>query len=117
MRNPISLLRSVAFLEALSFLILLGVAMPLKYVWGHPMPVRIAGSVHGGLFLLYMWSLNRVWTQAAWPVSRAAWYFLASLIPFAPFFLDGRLKHAAAEWEASHAASDESSPSLSGGAQ
>lgn len=106
MRNPFSLLRLVAVLEALSFLLLLGVAMPLKYVWGHAMAVRLAGSVHGGLFLLYVWALGRVWLQAAWPVSRAAAYFVASLIPFAPFFLDGRLKHAAQAWDAASPAAE-----------
>ena len=46
-------LRVVAFAEGVSFLILLFVAMPTKYIWGQPTAVRQFGSVHGLLFVLY----------------------------------------------------------------
>lgn len=49
----IKIFRLIGFLEALSFLILLLIAMPLKYIWGQPEAVKIVGSAHGGLFLLY----------------------------------------------------------------
>jgi hypothetical protein len=48
MKNPVSFLRSVALLEAISYLVLLFIAMPLKYALGMPMAVKIVGSVHGG---------------------------------------------------------------------
>ena len=47
-------LRAVALLEGASYLLLLGVAMPLKYLAGMPGAVRAVGSAHGGLFLLYV---------------------------------------------------------------
>ncbi|RYZ34498.1 MAG: DUF3817 domain-containing protein, partial [Myxococcaceae bacterium] len=47
-------LRLIAFLEGLSFLGLLFVAMPVKYLLGQPLAVRVAGSVHGLLFLLFV---------------------------------------------------------------
>lgn len=92
MKNPVSFLRTVGLLEAVSYLVLLGIAMPLKYVWGMPLPVRIVGSIHGGLFVLFCFALWRVMMNTSWPFSRAALVFVASLIPFAPFFIDRRMR-------------------------
>lgn len=92
MKNPVSFLRSVGLLEAVSYLVLLGIAMPLKYVWGMPLPVRVVGSVHGGLFVLFCFALWRVLMNTSWPLSRAALVFVASLIPLVPFFIDRRMR-------------------------
>lgn len=92
MKNPVSFLRHVGLLEAVSYLVLLGIAMPLKYAWGMPLPVRIIGSVHGGLFVLFCFALGRVMMNTSWPFSRAALVFVASLIPFAPFIIDRRMR-------------------------
>lgn len=92
MKNPVSFLRSVGLVEAISWLVLLFVAMPLKYAWGMPLAVRIAGSVHGGLFVLFCFALWRVLNQTNWPFSRAALVFVASLLPFAPFIIDRRMR-------------------------
>ena len=51
-------LRLVAFLEGSSFLVLLFIAMPLKYLAGLPLAVRVAGSVHGLLFLVFLAALD-----------------------------------------------------------
>ena len=53
MSDELSWFRKVSFAEGWSFILLLGVAMPLKYIWGQPMAVSIVGAIHGGLFLLY----------------------------------------------------------------
>mgnify|MGYP001275760658 CR=1 FL=1 len=103
MKNPVSFLRTVGLLEAVSFLVLLGIAMPLKYVWGMPLPVRVVGSIHGGLFVLFCFALWRVMMNTSWPFSRAALVFVASLIPFAPFFIDRRMRAWAEEAPAGEA--------------
>ena len=97
MKNPVSFLRSVALLEAVSFLLLLFVAMPLKYGLGMPMAVKIMGSVHGGLFVLFCFALWRVLMTTNWPFSRAVLVFIASLLPFVPFFIDRRMRAWAAK--------------------
>ncbi len=103
MKNSVSFLRSVGLLEAVSYLVLLGIAMPLKYVWGMPLPVRIVGSVHGALFVLFCFALWRVLMDTTWPLSRAALVFVASLIPFVPFFIDRRMRAWAKEAPATEA--------------
>ena len=60
-RNPISLLRTLAMIEGASFLVLLFVAMPLKYFAGVPMAVKVVGWIHGVLFAAVVMAL--VWTM------------------------------------------------------
>lgn len=83
-------------MEAVSFLVLVGIAMPLKYVWHLPMGVRVAGSVHGVLFITFCVALARAAMAGRWPWSRVALVFVAALVPFGPFLLDRRMKG----WEA-----------------
>lgn len=85
-------LRLVAFLEGVSFLLLLGVAMPLKYLASLPIAVRIVGAVHGVLFLLFCLLLVLVMRERRWSLGRGAAGLLASLIPFGTFIIDARFK-------------------------
>ncbi len=93
---PATMVRHAALAEAVSYLLLLGIAMPLKYLAGQPLAVRLAGSVHGLLFIVLCWALWRVWTQSRWPWQRCALVLLISLLPFVPFFFDIRMR----KWEA-----------------
>ena len=90
--NALRQLRLIAFLEGMSFLGLLFIAMPVKYLLGQPLAVRIAGSVHGLLFLLFVSSLFRAAAEHEWPVRRSLAAFGASLVPFGTFVLDRALK-------------------------
>jgi integral membrane protein len=100
MRAPVTFLRRIALAEAVSYLLLVAVAMPLKYLAGQPQAVRWVGLIHGLLFVLLCWALLRVLLKSRWPVSRCALVMLISFIPIVPFFFDRRLK----EWEAEAAA-------------
>ena len=85
-------LRLVALLEGTSFLVLLFVAMPLKYLAGLPLAVRIVGSVHGLLFLMFLAALYRAGSQRGWPLSRWLVAFVASVVPFGTFVFDSSLR-------------------------
>jgi integral membrane protein len=85
-------LRLVAFLEGSSFLLLLLVAMPLKYLAGYPLAVRIVGSIHGLLFLIFLAALFRAATERAWPLRRSSAAFVASILPFGTFVFDRSLR-------------------------
>ena len=89
--SQIPFLRLIGKIEAVSFLVLLGVAMPLKYMAGMPMAVKVCGWIHGVLFITFCVTLLRVWTEARWPISRAALLFGAALFPFGPFLIGRRL--------------------------
>jgi len=86
-------LRLAAFLEGTSFLVLLFIAMPLKYLAGLPLAVRIVGSVHGLLFLVFLAALYRAGSQHAWPIRRWLIAFVASIVPFGTFVFDRSLRH------------------------
>lgn len=90
--NSIALLRKIALVEGVSFLILLCIAMPLKYVWDMPQPVRIVGMAHGVLWMAFCLCLLHSTMVAKWPLGRSALVFVAALIPFGPWLVDGRLK-------------------------
>ena len=94
--HPIDRLRLIGLLEGVSFLVLLGVAMPLKYLAGYPIAVQVVGWIHGALFVAFCAALFHVWRTAPWNVGRAAVVMVAALIPFGPFVIDGRLK---GEWD------------------
>jgi integral membrane protein len=84
--------RIVALLEGWSFLALLFIAMPLKYQAGFPIAVRITGSVHGLLFLMFMAALYRAGRQRHWPLRRVLLAFVASIVPFGTFIFDRSLR-------------------------
>lgn len=111
MKNPIPLLRRIALIEGVSFLVLLGIAMPLKYLAGMPMAVRVAGWAHGVLFVAFCWMLLQTLLRVSnWTFPRSVVVFIASLLPFGPFLLDARMK----QWEAEAVLDAESEGGSSG---
>lgn len=84
--------RYVGITEAISFLVLLGVAMPLKYIYGIPEAVKFFGWAHGVLFMAYVAQLMYLSNQLKWDMGRVSVYFLAALLPFAPFYVDRKLR-------------------------
>jgi len=85
-------LRVIAFLEGTSFLVLLLIAMPLKYLFALPLAVRIVGGVHGLLFLVFVFALYRAATERDWSWRRSLSAFIASLVPGGTFVLDRSLR-------------------------
>jgi integral membrane protein len=85
-------LRIVALLEGLSFLVLLFVAMPLKYYAGMPLAVRVVGMTHGLLFVLFVGALLRAAVEHAWPFRRSLLAFGAALVPFGTLVFDRSLR-------------------------
>jgi integral membrane protein len=91
-REKIRRLRLVGMLEGVSFLLLLGVAMPLKYLAGIALAVKIVGWIHGVLFMTVCYAAGQAKDAADWPLSRAAMVVGAALVPLGPFVIDRRLK-------------------------
>jgi integral membrane protein len=89
--TPVGRLRVVAFLEGCSFLLLLGVAMPLKYLAGQPAAVRQVGMAHGILFVLYVLLLLQNALENRWSPRKVLLALLASLIPLGTFYADRHL--------------------------
>ncbi|MFU8805455.1 MAG: DUF3817 domain-containing protein [Bradymonadaceae bacterium] len=89
--------RVIAISEGISFLLLLGVAMPLKYIAGQPSMVTWVGWIHGLLFILYVLTGAHAALERRWSLTLIVAAFGASLIPFATFYLDFWLRRQAGE--------------------
>jgi integral membrane protein len=90
--SHIRVFRMIALAEGISFLTLLFIAMPMKYFMGMPEVVRVVGSIHGGLFVLYVGLLVMLHVRQRWPFSFSLYALLASVIPFGTFMLDKQLR-------------------------
>lgn len=85
-------LRKLGLAEGVSWLLLLGLAMPLKYLAGEPLPVKIVGWIHGLLFIAYIIQLYRVHSAYRWPLSKTVLGCLAAFLPFGTWIFDAQLK-------------------------
>ncbi len=92
LRTAVGRFRAIALIEGVSYLLLLGVAMPLKYFAGFPEAVLVAGWAHGVLFVLYLVALAEVSLVRRWRPVRILGAFVASLVPFGTFVLDAQLR-------------------------
>lgn len=90
--TPQGKFRLVAWLEGLSFLVLLGIAMPLKYLFGLPLAVRIVGMLHGVLFIMYGIAVIDALSSGRWKRDRAFWAMVASVLPFGAFVFEAKLR-------------------------
>jgi integral membrane protein len=81
-------LRRVGIAEGISFIVLLAVAMPLKYFWGWPLAVKVVGWAHGVLFVAYLAAVVLAARVMDYNLGRLMVAFAASLIPIGTFWLD-----------------------------
>lgn len=92
LQTPVGRLRLAGLVEGTSFLVLLGIAMPLKYLAHIPEAVTVAGSVHGLLFVLYLLALANAAIDRRWPATWVLGGLVAGVVPFGTFVLEARLR-------------------------
>lgn len=85
MRN---IFRIISLLEGLSYLLLLFIAVPLKYFYGHEFLVKILGMPHGILFMLYIFFSVILKNKMNWNIKQTIEIMIASIIPFGTFYID-----------------------------
>lgn len=89
MTDPIiNRFRKVAIAEGWSFLILLFIAMPLKYFANMPWAVKVVGWAHGVLFIWYWVAAVPLFTKLKWELDRVIGLGLASILPFGTFVME-----------------------------
>ncbi len=91
LKTPLGRLRVIGWWEGVSFLVLLLVAMPLKYVWDMPLAVRVVGMAHGVLFMLYVLAAIQAALEYDWPWKKTALVLIASVLPAGPFIVDAKI--------------------------
>lgn len=91
MRTAIGRVRLIGMIEGISFILLMGVGMPLKYIGGNEIMVKATGMPHGILFLLLCWMIMQAWGERKLSFKHSVIAFVAALIPFGPFVIDPML--------------------------
>ncbi len=94
-KTPIDQFRLIGFIEGASLIILLFIAMPLKYAAGMPEAVTFVGSLHGFLFILYLLIIAYTTIKVRWSFKWIASAVAVAFIPFGNFILDSFLKKSA----------------------
>lgn len=92
LESPIGRLRFIGIAEGLSLLVLLGIAMPLKYLANQPEAVKITGWIHGVLFVAFVVAVLLMYHERNWPVKKVALAFIAAFLPFGTFVFDAQLR-------------------------
>lgn len=85
-------LRLIGFLEGLSLLALVFIAVPMKYFLHNPQLTKSLGPVHGAIFLLFMLNTLSVGIEQHWKFKTTTWKILvACFIPFGTFYIDRKI--------------------------
>lgn len=94
-RSRIRFFRLITFLEGISLIVLVLIAVPIKYVGKDPSWVQLIGPIHGALFLVFIYMAWDIGNRMKWNWSEMIWKILiASFIPFGTFYLDHKvLRH------------------------
>lgn len=88
----IKILRILGNIEGVSYLLLLFIAMPLKYAYDMPAAVKVTGMAHGVLFVAYCLLLAVCMKKFTWTLKFGVYLFVATLIPFGTFVTDRKIK-------------------------
>ena len=90
--TKIGRLRILALLEGLSLLVLIGIAVPMKYVSHDPSLVKTIGPILGLLFLLFVIYTISVGIEYKWKFKETTWkVLLACIVPFGTFYVDNKI--------------------------
>lgn len=88
-QTKVGRLRLIGLLEGISLLVLVFVAVPLKYGWQHTELSAALGPIHGALFLLFIFNTLSVGTEQGWRFRQTTWkVLLACMVPFGTFYID-----------------------------
>ena len=80
--------RLINKIEGISFIILLFIAMPMKYSFGYPMATKIVGMLHGLFVFAFIYQIIEAKKEAGFTLKETALYSILSLIPFGSFYTD-----------------------------
>jgi integral membrane protein len=91
-KTKVGRLRIIGFLEGISLLVLVFVAVPMKYYWHNPSFTKTLGPIHGALFLLFIFNTLSVGVEQHWKFKTTTWkVILACFIPFGTFYIDNKI--------------------------
>lgn len=90
-KSTIGRLRIIGFTEGITLLILVFIAVPLKYFWDNPVVSKTVGPVHGALFLLFIFNAISAGIEHKWRTKTTITVIIACFIPFGTFYIDRKI--------------------------
>ena len=90
--SPVSRLRIISLLDAISYIYLAYCSIYLKRMLGDSEAIKIPGMIHGVLFSIFCIALLHAWSHKKWSFQTVTLIFITCLIPLAPFWLEAWLK-------------------------
>lgn len=90
--NSFKFFRIISYIEGLSYLVLVFIAMPMKYLYGHETVVKNLGMLHGVLFILFVFALIKFAKEFKIKKELRNDYFIYSLTPFGYILIENKLK-------------------------
>ena len=91
-KTKIGRLRIIGYLEGISLLVLIFIAVPMKYYFDNPSLSKMLGPIHGALFLLFLFNTLSVGVEQNWKFKTTTWkVILACFIPFGTFYIDKKI--------------------------
>lgn len=92
LKSALGRFRVISAIEGISYLILVFIAMPIKYLGDNPIYVKIFGMAHGVLFIIFLISLFEVKSRDKWENGFSLQILILSLIPFGAIVIENRVK-------------------------
>lgn len=91
-KTKIGRLRIIGFLEGISLLVLIFIAMPMKHYYNNPSLTKFLGPVHGAIFLLFLFNTLSVGVEQNWKFKTTTWKIIvACFVPFGTFYIDSKI--------------------------
>lgn len=91
-KTQIGRLRIIGYLEGISLIALIFIAVPMKYYFGNPTLTKAIGPIHGAIFLLFLFNALSVGVNQNWKFKTTTWkVILACFIPFGTFYIDNKI--------------------------
>jgi integral membrane protein len=92
LKTNIGRLRIIGYLEGISLLVLIFIAVPMKYYFGNPSLSKMLGPIHGAIFLLFLFNALSVGVEQNWKFKTTTWKIIvACFIPFGTFYIDAKI--------------------------
>ena len=88
LENQVRAFKWISIFEGISFLVLLLIAMPMKYIWEAPQMVQIVGMAHGILFVAYIMGAFWLYKSLDWNFKTLMIVCVSSVLPLGPFYVE-----------------------------
>jgi integral membrane protein len=91
LKSHVGRLRVIAFLEGCSLLLLVFIAVPIKYLFKIPEATQTIGLIHGILFILFILATIMISILQKWSFNRIVLVMFSSILPFGTFYVDKKI--------------------------